>query len=202
MQLLVISGSHRKKSQSAKVARYLAGRAEALGLFPDTGLLDLAHTQLPFWDESARDASDNQWKSILAPVNERLAAAQAYVVVSPEWNGMVPPRLKNLLLFTNAATAGHKPALITAVSAGRGGAYPVTELRSSGYKNPRICYVPEHLIVRHAEQVLNEGEPGGDEDRFIRGRADFALRVLAEYARVMAGMDREVLLDSQYRNGM
>jgi hypothetical protein len=43
--------------------------------------------------------------------------------------------------------------LIIAVSGGAGGgAYPVAELRMSSYKNSRICYLPEHLIVRQRRQ--------------------------------------------------
>jgi NAD(P)H-dependent FMN reductase len=202
MQLLLISGSHRPASQSGKVARYLAERARSLALFESTDLIDLAESDIPFWDEGVWDRDDTAWKQVLAPVNQRLGAADAYVVVAPEWNGMVPPRLKNFLLFPGAGTVGHKPALITAVSAGRGGAYPVNELRTSGYKNGRICYIPEHLIVRDVGDVLNGPESEGDEDSFIRGRIDFALAVLAEYARVMAGMNREVLVSKDYRNGM
>ena len=93
---------------------------------------------------------------------------------------MVPSRLKNLFLFMNVATVGHKPALITTVSGSRGGAYPVVELRSSAYKNSRLCFVPEHLIVRQAEEVMNEGAAKGKEDEYIRARADFALRGLAD----------------------
>jgi NAD(P)H-dependent FMN reductase len=204
MQLLVISGSHRRKSQSAKVANHLARRATDLSLFTAAEVLDLAHQELPFWDEDVWDASNAQWKATLAPVNDKLSAASAYVIVSPEWHGMVPSKLKNLLLFGNTAVMGHKPALITAVSSGRGGAYPVNELRTSGYKNTRICYVPEHLIVRHAEDVLNgdDGAVDDKEDAYIRGRIDFALAGLAEYARAMATMNRDILINKDYRNGM
>ncbi len=46
--------------------------------------------------------------------------------------------------------------LIVAVSSGAGGAYPVAELRMSSYKNSRICYIPEQIIIRDVENVLNE----------------------------------------------
>lgn len=202
MNLLIISGSHRLKSQSAKVANYLSGRATTLGLFETAPVLDLATSDLPFWAEDAFDPNNDEWKSHLAGLSKQLATADAYSFVSPEWHGMVPSRLRNLLLFANVRNAGHKPALLTAVSASRGGAYPIAELRMNGFKNSRVCCIPEHLIVRNAEQVLNDGEPADDEDRFIRGRVDFALRGLAEYARVMAQMDRDILVSKEFPNGM
>ncbi|MEO0973459.1 MAG: NAD(P)H-dependent oxidoreductase [Pseudomonadota bacterium] len=202
MQLLIVSGSHRAGSQSSKIGRYMAARATDLGVFTSAEHLDLSESEMPFWSEEAFDAKNEKWQAHLSALNGQLSAAQAYVIISPEWHGMVPSKLKNLLLFANIQTVGHKPALITAVSASRGGAYPIVELRSSGYKNSRLCFVPEHLIVRNANEVLNDGEASGTEDEFIRGRVDFALRGLGEYARVMAQMDRSVLIDDAYKNGM
>ncbi|MEO0422189.1 MAG: NAD(P)H-dependent oxidoreductase [Pseudomonadota bacterium] len=202
MQLLVISGSHRKGSQSSKVARYLAQRSVDLQLFTSSEILDLSESTLPFWDEGAFDPNHEQWKTELSSLNTNLRNAAAYIVVSPEWHGTVPSRLKNLFLFFTSATVGHKPAMVTAVSGSRGGAYPVVELRASAYKNCRLCFVPEHLIVRSVGEVMNDGEPQGEEDSYIRGRSDFALRGLAEYAKAMATMDRSILISKDYGNGM
>ena len=73
------------------------------------------------------------------------------MVIAPEWHGQVPAGLKNFFLICGRAEVGHKPALITTVSSGDGGAYPVAELRMSSYKNNRICYIPEQLIIRNVE---------------------------------------------------
>lgn len=202
MQLLAISGSHRRDSQSEKVTRFLAARAEALGLFASTSVLCMSDNSIPFWSEEAFDSDNTKWKPLLSDLNDQLIRADAYIVVSPEWHGTVPSRLKNLLLFFTAHTVGHKPALLTAVSAARGGTYPICELRMNAGKNSRLCLIPEHLIVRNAGDVLNGDDPASDEDSFIRGRADFALGGLAEYSRVMKMMDRDILLSKEYANGM
>lgn len=202
MHLLVVTGSHRRQSESGKVGRFLAKRAVELAVFDSADVLDLSASALPFWDEAAFDPANAEWKAQLAELEQQLCAAQAYVLVTPEWHGMVPSRLKNLLLFATVRSVGHKPALITAVSGSRGGAYPVVELRSSGYKNCRLCFIPEHLIVRHAGKVMNDGAAVDQEDEYIRARADFALRGLSEYARVMAQMDRSLLVSKEYPNGM
>jgi hypothetical protein len=81
----------------------------------------------------------------------------------------------------------HKPALIVTVSSGDGGAYPVAELRMSSYKNNRICYIPEHVIVRNVESVLNDNEADNNPvtDQYFRGRFAYALGILREYAVAM-----------------
>ena len=84
---------------------------------------------------------------------------------------MATPGVKNFLLNCTADEVGHKPALIVTVSATRGGSYPVAELRMSGYKNNRLTWLPEHVIVQHVEQNLNAPDGTADlakEDAIIR----------------------------------
>jgi hypothetical protein len=98
----------------------------------------------------------------------------------------------------------HKPALICTVSSGDGGAYPVAELRMSSYKNNRICYIPEHIIVRNVEAVLNaEGENNPDADEYFRERIPYALRILNAYATALKPVrESGVTRDDRFKNGM
>ena len=66
----------------------------------------------------------------------------------------------------------NKTIVVTGVSSGIGGAYPISELRASSYKNCRLCYLPEHLIVRQVEKVLNGPQPVDEADERIRARID------------------------------
>ena len=111
--------------------------------------------------------------------------ADGFVIISPEWAGMVPPGLKNLLLFAGPKEVGHKPALIVAVSASRGGSYPVNELRTSGYKNSRMVYIPEHVLVQDVADVLAGETPASDRDAWLRRRIEFADRILLDYAKAL-----------------
>jgi NAD(P)H-dependent FMN reductase len=96
---------------------------------------------------------------------------------------MATAALKNFLIGASPEVLGHKPALIVAVTSGTGGVYPVAELRMSSYKNNRVCYVPEHIIVRNVREVLNSFDvPVSDEDAALRTRINYALRLLREYA--------------------
>jgi NAD(P)H-dependent FMN reductase len=202
MRIALISGSHRKASESSRVAAYLAGRLEALVPGTETEVIDLAGNPLPLWDETAWVAGSPlqaQW----APYATRLQAAAGLVVISPEWSGMVPPGLKNFFLLASPKEIGHKPALIVTVSAGRGGSYPVDELRISSYKNTRVCYIPEHLIVRNVGQMFKGDEPSGEDDAYLRGRANHALRVLLSYTAALTPMRGEgYVFDGNYPSGM
>ena len=182
MKITVISGSHRSQAQSLKVARFAQRTLEG-GICDETALLSLAGNPLPLWDAGVWEG-DEKWTTLLAPLREELASSDAFVVVTPEWHGQVPAGLKNFFLLFGKNELGHKPALIIAVSSGAGGAYPVAELRMSSYKNSRLCYIPEQVIVRHVEQVLNEDGLENDDvsDSYYRARIPWALNILKEYA--------------------
>jgi hypothetical protein len=112
-----------------------------------------------------------------------LRAADAIILVVPEWNGMVPPALMNLFLLAGRGELAHKPALAVTLSSGQGGAYPLAELRAYGYKNTRLCYIPDHVIVRFVENVLNEVDNiSSEEDRLIRHRLAYSLNILDVYS--------------------
>ncbi len=202
MHIVLISGSHRKASQSARVANYMAERLLSIETGTSKDIIELTGNPLPLWEESAWHADSaliKQWE----PYAKRLRAADGLVVIAPEWHGMVPSGLKNFLLYCSARDVGHKPGLIVTVSSSRGGAYPINELRTSGYKNTRICYVPEHLIVRDCEKMFVSDAPADKDDEYLRGRADFALRCLIAYAKALKPVwTNGPLLDENYPFGM
>ena len=204
MKISIISGSHRHDSQSEKVSRHIVSSLKQHGLCEETWLLSLAGNPLPLWDQGIWDG-DPEWKARLDPLSKELSESDAFVIVSPEWHGQVPAGLKNFFLLWGKGELAHKPALIVTVSSGDGGAYPVAELRMSSYKNNRICYIPEHIIVRHVEKVLNDDPAMNNTsaDAYFRDRIRYALTILKEYAvalrqvRVSGATDRSV-----YKNGM
>jgi NAD(P)H-dependent FMN reductase len=184
MQILIIVGSHRTNSQSTRVGAYVARDLARIDPAVTVDTIDLAGNPLPLWDESVWQGGSDLaalWK----PYRDRMRKADGFVIISPEWAGMVPAALKNLLLFAGPKEVGHKPALIVAVSASRGGSYPVNELRTSGYKNSRLLYIPEHVLVHDVADVLVGDTPASDRDAWLRRRIEFADRILLEYAKAL-----------------
>lgn len=201
MNIGIIVGSHRKDSQSAKVAGFLATRLRAFGV--DVWTLDLGREPLPLWDEDL-GSGEGQWE-FLPGLTKKLQESDGFVIVSPEWHGMATSALKNFFLLCNVNSGlAHKPAMITTVSVADGGAYVVAELRTSSYKNNRLCYIPEQLVVRNVAQVLNsvaeENNPEAH-DYFV-DRADYTLKLLMAYCDALTSVRAHGADLEKYPNGM
>lgn len=193
----IVAGSSRANSQSGKVARFIRQRLVELKLADEAGtsVIDLGQQPLPLWP--AEDTGP--W----ADFQQRLKAADAVVIIAPEWNGMACPAIKNFFIYASKAELAHKPGLLVGVSSGIGGGYPISELRASSYKNCRLCYLPEHLIVRGVEKVLNGTEVASEDDQRIRDRLDYDLDILAKYATALQPVRASIDLGNPaFTNGM
>ncbi|WP_455220107.1 NAD(P)H-dependent oxidoreductase [Kaarinaea lacus] len=203
MKVSIISGSHREDAQSLKVARVIQAYLDD-GIFEESWLFSLSGNPLPLWDQGVWDG-DQKWDDLLTPVKQQLASSDAFVVITPEWHGQVPAGLKNFFLLFGKKELGHKPAMIVSVSSGDGGAYPVAELRMSSYKNSRICYIPEHIILRKVEKVLNENAADNDErsDNYYRQRIQWSLNILKQYAISLKQVRESGVTETdKFNNGM
>lgn len=197
LDIVLVAGSSRPDSQSAKVAHFLRQRLIALGKTSAelSQVIDLGTGPLPLWP-----AED---KGTWADYSQRLKSADAVVVIAPEWNGMAGPAIKNFFIYASKAELAHKPGLLVGVSSGIGGGSPIAELRSSSYKNCRVNYLPEHLIIRQVTKVLNDEQPASDDDSRIRARIDYALDILAQYGEALKPVRANIdLSDPAFTNGM
>lgn len=204
MKITIVSGSHRNPSQSMKVARHIRSALLSKDSADSIEIFSLAGNPLPLWDQRIWE-SDPEWQALLGPLQAQLRESDGFVIVSPEWHGQVPAGLKNFFLMCSTREVGHKPALIVTVSSGDGGAYPVAELRMSSYKNNRICYIPEQVIIRKVEQVLNEDEQQNEarSDDYYRGRISWSLDILKAYATAMKPLrESGVTISEKFKNGM
>ena len=182
MNIMIISGSHRQNSQSTKIAVAVNQALSALPGCDHSEIFDLANNPLPLWDESIW-SGDAEWQERLAPISDRLAKSDAFVIIAPEWHGMAPAGLKNFFLMWGNGELAHKPAFIITVSSADGGSYPVAELRMSSYKNNRICFLPEHLIIRFVETVFNDNpsENKASAQEYFEDRMGYGLQQLIAY---------------------
>ncbi len=201
MNLLIISASQRYPSQSRKVADYLKQTVEKNKFFDTVQLIDLGQNPLPLWDQGVWDGTP-EWKHMLNPVIEQMRKADAFILVIPEWNGMATPAIKNLTLFAGEHITGHKPVLLVSVSAGISGQYPISDLRVSGYKNTKWVYIPDHLIVRFVNSVMNGDKPENDNDALIRERAEYSLKQLKLYAEALQSIRNKLEFDERFKYAM
>lgn len=138
---------------------------------------------LPLWPEE-KWQSDSCLVDLWKPYSNRLKKCDGFIVISPEWAGMAPLHLKNFLLMCDGGELAHKPGLLVGVSSGLGGAYPIAELRMSGYKNSFLWWLPDHVILRHVESLFVD-EPPTDLDNSLTQRLNYSLDFLVETAVAM-----------------
>jgi len=199
MSVVIVSGSQRPDSQSLKVSEFLQNFLKE-NFKVEGHLINLAEEKFPFWSPTVQDElKSTNWETH----NKALKKCDAAILVTPEWNGMATPAIKNFMLLTYEKQFANKPVLLVSVSAARGGAYPIAELRMSSYKNTFACFIPEHLIVRNVESVLNDRESANEEDKYLRERIPYTLKILLAYAKALAPLREGDLFDYKtFGNGM
>lgn len=187
MKICIVSGSQQLNSNSIKLATLFQTQLQLMGV--DAGILNLAEypSLLHHYGFETLNKPD-----LLQDKNEvlsQLYEADGFVVISPEWGGMLPPALTNLLLLSangsaNGFPMAHKPAFAVGVSASAGGSNPISLLKAYSAKNSHVVWLPCHLVVQNAETFLTtDWRPsGGTRLEQIQSRMDVGLQTLIAYS--------------------
>ena len=199
MKISIISASHRKNSQSKKISGFLQNYLSNINSKSNTYILDLADEALPLWSPEKKDGK-GIWGETWNSISENLKNSDGFVLVVPEYGGMATPAAKNIFLLCGNGELAHKPGLIVSVSSGNGGAYPISELRSSSYKNTHIMWIPENIIIRNVEE-FNPGAHGKNIPKWLDNRINYVLKLLLTYASNMKPI-REIVNRKDFGNGM
>ncbi|SCE76498.1 NAD(P)H-dependent FMN reductase [Micromonospora viridifaciens] len=120
LTLAVIVGSVRQPRMGRVVADWFADRA-ARRDDVRVDLVDLAEVALPLTDTPPGGNPDS-------PIADRMAAADAFMVVTPEYNHSFPAALKNAIDWHHREWAA-KPVGFVSYGAGSGGIRAVEQLR-------------------------------------------------------------------------
>ncbi|WP_285817658.1 NADPH-dependent FMN reductase [Echinimonas agarilytica] len=186
MSLVIVSGSQRPHSESARVAEYIT---RAAVMFEHTRHIELCQMDLPFWDGSQQSRANHpHWNEISDALNN----ADAIALVTPEWGGMASPLMKNFLLMCEQHTLAHKPLFLSAVVSGVSGTYPIAELKMNALKNLKSVVVPDHLIVRNVNDLLHHSEQVSERDQSLRTRIDYYLHMLKHYTDAMVPLRERI----------
>ena len=117
MQIEIVSGSPRKESLSFRVALHLQQQLSSIS--PHTvNIMDVRDWHFPLFQEviSSEEAAPEH----LQPLAKRMFAAQAFILVTPEYNGTYTAALKNL--FDYFPKQSHKAfGVVTASPGAMGG---------------------------------------------------------------------------------
>lgn len=202
MKIGIICGSQRRGSQTAKVGLFI--QQQLVNQQIDTFMLDLGEAPMTNFDDSfwyePQGALQQEW----LPISSQLRDCDGFIVITPDWHGMVPSCLKNFFLFCDVNEMANKPGLIIALSAAVGGYLPIAELRISSSKNNRLCWIPDHLIIRNVKHCLNDqNEPEHSDDIYIRARLTHSMGILIEYAKALQSVRQSQVANYKvYKFGM
>ncbi|PKQ71372.1 NADPH-dependent FMN reductase [Aeromonas sobria] len=201
MKLTIISASQRKNSASLLISNGIANVNFLRSLFNEVAVMDLANMNIPLWDETFLEENENSlaWHR----VSTTLKLSDAFIFVVPEWSGMAPSALMNLLMIAKGEELGHKPCLIIANSVSNGGCNPVSILRGYTYKNNHICYIPDHIIIRDNRAFIDSLHDINESTENLFGRIRYTLNLLHGYAVSLKKMRDDNIIDfTNYPYGM
>src|SRR5210317_1375627 len=199
MKMSIISASHRKNSQSKKISGFLRNNLSEIEPELNTNILDLADVGLPLWSPEKKDGK-GVWGDTWSSISNSLNVSDGFILVVPEYGGMATPAAKNIFLLCGNGEFAHKPGLIVSISSGNGGAYPISELRSSSYKNTHIMWIHENIIIRNVEE-FNPSSHGKNIPEWLDNRIDYVLKLFLTYASNMNPI-REIVNRKDFGNGM
>jgi NAD(P)H-dependent FMN reductase len=164
MKLQVIVGSTRPARASDKVVPWVLRRASARTDF-ETELLDLRDWPLPIFGEhmgSIGDFSDPTYSDpVVRRWNKKIAEADAYLVVTPEYNHSIPGVLKNAIDSVWVSFAfRNKPLASVAYSGGIAGGVRAIEHLAHIAIETELVPLRNSVIIPKLDTAFGEdGEP-------------------------------------------
>jgi len=203
LNILLISGSQRDCSKSLAVAQYLKINILEEMTGSGSSILNLADYSF-LLDHYGACRDEGQLAKEKDQVLAQLYACDAVIIIAPEWGGMIPPALINLLLLSangsaNGLPLGHKPAFAIGISASGGGSYPISLLKGYSGKNSHLVWLPLHAIIQNVDEFLSEKyspdlhESNNSRFNQIQSRIQVGIKSLAIYAKQMAPIRAELV---------
>ena len=163
MKLQIIVGSTREGRSTDKVAQWVATEAQNLD---DTTveILDLRDYPMPFFDEavSPQYNPDRHPSEAVKKWLDKLAEADAYVLVTPEYNRAYSAVLKNALDFLDFQFANKAVALVAHGSTG--GAQAIAGLRITLPGVQAVTVPSATFFAGQAGQMLDDSGELTDEE--------------------------------------
>jgi len=204
LNILLVSSSQRDNSKSFDVSRYLQTNILDGMEGIKSSILDLS--LYPFLLDHYGSGRDD-----LAPlannkddVLKQLYACDAVIFIVPEWGGMIPPALVNLLLLSangsaNGLPLGHKPAFAVGVSASGGGSNPISLLKGYAAKNSHLTWLPLHAIIQNVDDFLAQAWAPTLDNRYsqVQSRLLVGLKSLSIYSNQLAAVRDELVVLSK-----
>lgn len=184
LSIPVILGTTRKGRMSAHAARFMVGQIEKRGDIK-TELIDISKLPMPI-DDAGEDIKDRAF-------SEKMALADALVIVTPEYNHSFPGLLKHIL-DSCLKEYIHKAAGIVGVSAGPFGGVRVIQDLIPVIRELGLVNIFWDVNFGNVAKVFDES--GNLLDQAFVGRADKFLNELTWMAKTLRYGRDNIALDS------
>jgi NAD(P)H-dependent FMN reductase len=180
LNLLVIYGSVRRDRQGIKAARFIVAECQARG--HQTTLIDPMELKLPLLDRMYKEYPSGQAPEALLKLAGQIKAADAFIIVSGEYNHSIPPALSNLLDHFLEEYFWRPSAIVCYSAGGFGGVRAAMQLRAM------LCElgtpsIPSLLPVPVVQDAFDDA--GKPKDQAYHQRAARFLGELEWYARAL-----------------
>lgn len=177
MRLHTIIASTRPGRVGEAVAQWFHGHAERNGAF-DAHLVDLAYYNLPVYDEPKHPRLQDYENEHTKRWSESVAAADAYVLVTPEYNYGPTPALLNALNYVYNEW-NYKPAAFVSYGGVSGGLRAVEHTKPT-LTTLKIVPIMEAVTIPFVNEHLHDGV--FDPKDIHEQSADALLKELARWA--------------------
>ncbi len=160
LDLLIIYGSVRQARQGIKAARFI--RQSCLARGHAATLVDPLEEKLPLLDRMYKEYPADQRPENLERLATRIRAADAFIIVSGEYNHSIPPALSNLLDHFLEEYFWRPSGIVCYSAGGFGGVRAAMQLRAM------LCElgtpsIPSLLPVPSVQDAFDdEGRPHDD----------------------------------------
>jgi NAD(P)H-dependent FMN reductase len=164
LKLAIVTGSTREGRISPAIARWMTAEAQAFGGF-DIDLLDIAESGLPAIVRRGADPAVMAWRS-------RIAAADAYVVLVPEYNHSYPAPLKHAIDFAYEEWS-HKPVALVSYGGASGGVRAAEHIRGV-FSGLASVAIRDSVGLARAWRVIDHTGHMSDAVHVARARSMFS----------------------------
>ena len=180
LDLLIIYGSVRRDRQGIRAARFVLETCRAHG--HHATLVDPAEEQLPLLDRMYKEYAAGEAPEALERLAGRIKAADAFIIVSGEYNHSIPPALSNLLDHFLEEYFWRPSAIVCYSGGAFGGVRAAMQLRAM------LCElgtpsIPSLLPVPRVQEAFDED--GHPHDESFHRRAARFLDELEWYANAL-----------------
>jgi NAD(P)H-dependent FMN reductase len=155
-KLEIIVASTRPGRVGLPVAKWFEAEAKAHGGFDEVELVDLAEVNLPFFNEAKHPRLGEYEHQHTKDWSAKVAEADAFVFVMPEYNYGFNAELKNALDYLHHEWLYKAVGLVSygGVAAGTRAAQMIKQVLSA----LRMTTVAEAVSIPFVQQFLSEGE--------------------------------------------